>query len=335
MLVSKIFRFSIKLIKPSWKNLWYNNLMSFTFVTSLDKEEQQQLKNRVRPHLVENRIPFAQWMARMKKSKTTIILYKSGKVVIQGESAQTVATKLGLSDGSQDDEPYATTYQPKKKQILIGTDEVGNGSYFGGIAVVASYVRPEDHAWLRRLGVGDSKTMTDQKIREIAPILEEKIPHKALLLNPEKYNQVVGEGRKHNAVSVKVALHNQAIFLLLQQVESPEAIVIDAFTSDTHYKRYLQREVNQFSQPISLVQKAESQYLAVAVSSIIARKLFLDNLEELGQQVIGRALPSGASKPSDLVAAQILKEKGMEGLAHVAKLHFKNTEKAQAFLTEK
>jgi ribonuclease HIII len=46
---------------------------------------------------------------------------------------------------------------------MIGTDEVGNGSYFGGLAVVASFVRPEDHAFLKSLGVDDSKKMTDQK----------------------------------------------------------------------------------------------------------------------------------------------------------------------------
>lgn len=65
---------------------------------------------------------------------------------------------------------------------------------------------------------GDSKTLTDQKIRQIAPILKEKIQHQALLLSPSKYNEVIGD--RYNAVSVKVALHNQAIYLLLQKVFS-------------------------------------------------------------------------------------------------------------------
>ena len=46
---------------------------------------------------------------------------------------------------------------------------------------------------LRKLGVGDSKTLTDQKIRHIAPLLKEKIQHQALLLSPSKYNEVIGE----------------------------------------------------------------------------------------------------------------------------------------------
>ena len=36
---------------------------------------------------------------------------------------------------------------------MIGTDEVGNGSYFGGLAVVASFVTPDQHDFLRKLGV--------------------------------------------------------------------------------------------------------------------------------------------------------------------------------------
>ena len=78
-----------------------------------------------------------------------------------------------------------------------------------------------------------------------SPILEEKIPHKALLLSPRKYNEVVGDGKSHNAVSVKVALHNQAIFLLLQTGAKPDKIVIDAFTSEKNYQKYLKNERNR------------------------------------------------------------------------------------------
>ena len=99
--------------------------------------------------------------------------------------------------------------------------------------------------------------------------MEEKIPHKALLLSPRKYNEVVGDGKAHNAVSVKVALHNQAIFLLLQSGAKPDKIVIDAFISEKNYQKYLKNERNHFEFPITLEEKAEGKYLAVAVSSIM------------------------------------------------------------------
>ena len=43
-------------------------------------------------------------------------------------------------------------------------------------------------------------------------------------------------------------------------------------------------------------------------------------------------MPSGAGSKSDNVASQILQTYGMAGLQHSAKLHFKNTEKAQKLL---
>lgn len=293
------------------------------------------------PYAVAHQNSHALTVAKLKGC--TLTLYASGKLLIQGSQAQAVAADLGFGEMAEQTSSkhsassstrLTTTGQPSNQLSLIGSDEVGNGSYFGGLAVVASYVTPNDHAWLRQLGVGDSKTLTDQKIRQIAPLLEEKIPHKALLLTPKKYNQVVGDGLRHNAVSVKVALHNQAIFLLLQEVSEPEAIVIDAFTSESNYRKYLRQEVNQFHQPISLIQKAESQYLAVAVSSIIARKLFLDNLDGLSQQ-IGLTLPSGAGTTSDKVASQILARFGQDGLTQVAKWHFKNTQKAYDLLKKR
>lgn len=204
---------------------------------------------------------------------------------------------------------------------------MGNGSYFGGLAVVASFVTPNQHDFLRKLGVGDSKTLTDLKIRQLAPVLKEKITHQALLLSPKKYNQVVGEQKDYNAVSVKVALHNQAIFLLLQKGIKPEKIVIDAFTSPKNYQKYEKAEKNHFANPISLEEKAEGKYLAVAVSSIIARDMFLENLENLSQAT-GYHLPSGAGVKSDQVASQIIRAYGMTALEETAKLHFANTQKA-------
>ena len=239
---------------------------------------------------------------------------------MQGEAAENYAGFFG----------YQVTQVASGQNIpLIGTDEVGNGSYFGGLAVVASFVTPDQHHFLQKLGVGDSKTLTDKKIRQIAPLLKEKIQHQALLLSPSKYNEVIGE--RYNAVSVKVALHNQAIFLLLQKGVEPEKIVIDAFTSAQNYDKYLRDEANHFSNPVTLEEKAESKYLAVAVSSIIARDLFLENLENLGRE-LGYQLPSGAGATSDKVASQILQAYGMKGLNFCAKLHFKNTEKAKMLL---
>ena len=288
--------------------------MASITLTPSEKEIQAFLEH-YQSSLAPSKNPYIRYFLRLPQA--TVSIYTSGKVLLQGEGAEKYASFFG----------YQVVEENSGQNLpLIGTDEVGNGSYFGGLAVVASFVTPDQHAFLRKLGVGDSKTLTDQKIRQIAPILKEKIQHQALLLSPSKYNEVIGD--RYNAVSVKVALHNQAIYLLLQKGIQPEKIVIDAFTSAKNYDKYLAQEANRFSNPISLEEKAEGKYLAVAVSSIIARDLFLENLENLGRE-LGYQLPSGAGTASDKVASQILQAYGMQGLNFCAKLHFKNTEKAK------
>ena len=288
--------------------------MASITLTPSEKEIQAFLEH-YQTSLAPSKNPYIRYF--LKLPQATVSIYTSGKVLLQGEGAEKYARFFG----------YQVVEETRGQNLpLIGTDEVGNGSYFGGLAVVASFVTPDQHAFLRKLGVGDSKTLTDQKIRQIAPILKGKILHQALLLSPSKYNEVIGD--RYNAVSVKVALHNQAIYLLLQKGVQPEKIVIDAFTSAKNYDKYLAQEANRFSNPISLEEKAEGKYLAVAVSSIIARDLFLENLENLGRE-LGYQLPSGAGTASDKVASQILQAYGMQGLNFCAKLHFKNTEKAK------
>ncbi len=296
-----------------------------TIVMKLSDEVKRSLLSNLASNQVPNKNPYVRFAAKVQG--VTVLLYTSGKCVFQGSQAEQIANQFGYTANTLEDNGFSG-----QDIAIIGSDEVGNGSYFGGLAVVASFVAPNNHGFLKSLGVDDSKKIGDIKIRQIAPILEERIPHKSLLLSPKRYNQVVGNGKEYNAISVKVALHNQAIYLLLQDDDiKPDKIVIDAFTSRKNYEKYLKNESNQFSNPLTFEEKAEGKYLAVAVSSIIARNLFLENLDKLSQET-GYKLPSGAGNKSNQVASQILAAYGMSALEHTAKLHFANTQKAQNLL---
>lgn len=283
-------------------------------VLNLDKNVTDKLVSKFYKYRLTSKNPYLSFFAKI--GKTSISVYTSGKVVFQGETAEKLASEFG----------YVPQIVPGNQTNIIGTDEVGNGSYFGGLMVVASYVSSENIEFLRNLGVADSKKLTDEKISRIAPLLREEIHHVALVVNPKKYNEAINSG--YNAVSIKVSLHNQAIFLLEKKLGfSPESIVIDAFTTDKNYQKYVKNEKNQVLTRITLLTKAEDKFLAVAVSSIIARFLFLKNLEELSEQS-GFTLPSGAGSASDRIAAQIIKKSGISALNTLAKLHFANTDKA-------
>lgn len=182
------------------------------FTLTPSEQEIQAFLKQYKKYLSSSKNPYIRYFFRLEQATASV--YTSGKLLLQGEEAGKYALFF---------KETANLTQPPQKityQAMIGTDEVGNGSYFGGLAVVASFVTKEQEDFLRKLGVGDSKTLTDQKIRQLAPILKEKINHQALLLSPKKYNQVIASG--YNAVSVKVALHNQAIYLLLEKGIKPD-----------------------------------------------------------------------------------------------------------------
>ena len=73
----------------------------------------------------------------------------------------------------------------------IGSDEVGVGDFLLPLVVVAAFVRGKDLKTLEQFGVKDSKKVSDEKIREIAPLLLKKFFVQKLVLSNEHYNELV------------------------------------------------------------------------------------------------------------------------------------------------
>ena len=268
-----------------------------------------------------------------RKNGTVITAYHSGKVLFQGAGAEAEAGKWeakGASETKKKEKkpaPASTLPEGFKNWSVIGSDEVGNGSYFGPLTVVAAYADRSQLALLKELGVKDSKNLTDKQIISIAKDLITFLPYSSLTVWPEKYNHIqptMTQGK------MKALLHNQVLLRALQKIDpqKPEAILIDQFAQEKTYFSYLKAEKEIVKENVFFATKGESHHLAVAAASIIARYSFLKGLEECSK-IAGHPLPSGASAQSDVAAAKVLKKGGMPLLNKVAKLHFANTEKAK------
>lgn len=296
-------------------------------VLKLSKTEIKKLKNYYADYLLNKKVPYSEFSA--KKNGTSITAYTSGKVLFQGKNAEQEAARWGSSDPSA---AKTSSSLPKNFASLavLGSDEVGNGSYFGPLCVCAAYADKEHLDALKRLGVKDSKMLTDDQIRKMATAIKELIPYRLLVVSPEKYNEIQP---KYNAVRMKVALHNQAIRLLLDQIAptKPEAILIDQFTSEANYMKYVKQKSQRIEQKIYFVTKGEQYHLSVAAASIISRASFLDELDKASLE-LGTKVPSGAGKPSDELATKLLRQGGIDLLSKFAKLHFANTEKAKKMM---
>lgn len=264
-----------------------------------------------------------------KKNQTTITVYQSGKVMFQGANAEKEAALWSNATASTQKKTVAANTLPAgfSEKNAIGSDEVGNGSYFGPLVVCAVYAEQGHLSRLKEMGVKDSKMLTDQQIRAMAPKIKALVPFQLLTVTPEKYNQIQPA---YNTVRMKVALHNQAIRLLLEKIapQKPETILIDQFTSEKNYRTYLKAEKHAVTAPLFFATKGEQYHLSVAAASILCRTVFLDALDKASKE-LGFKVPSGAGHPSDLVAAKILQIGGEELLGKYAKLHFANTEKAK------
>ncbi|MBO4245931.1 MAG: ribonuclease HIII [Bacilli bacterium] len=304
-----------------------------------------KLSNNLKPKVIKyyedkqvlKKPPYSVFQAR--EADTVITLYESGKIMFQGISADIDANiwiDLERRFNNRDvlnENPKKDKKENKKDTITyynintIGSDEVGTGDYFGPIVVTASYVNKSHMGFLNELGVKDSKKLTDDQIKKIAPLLIKKIPYATFILDNKAYNEMQAKG--YNMNKIKAILHNKALGNLLK--ENPnldyDKIIVDQFVYEKKYYEHL-AGAKEIVRNITFTTKGESKCLAVAASSVISRYIFLMKMHELSTKY-NTILPLGASDEVDKVAKIFYDKDQLKTLNEIAKLNFKNTEKIQ------
>ena len=266
--------------------------------------------------------PYA--LYQLKPENCTITAYTSRKVVFQGKDAEIYASAFLDEQVQKNSKPACTVSSDPALTDHAGSDEVGTGDYFGPVCVCACAVRESDLRWLKELKVNDSKQITDEHIIKTAPLLMEKLDYSLLILPPAKYNRV---HQQCNMNQIKAILHNQAYVHLRNKMgKLPSVCVVDQFTPEKSYYRYCSGQ-KEIQHGLHFETKAESRYPAVACASMIARYAFLKSWEAMEEQW-NMTFIKGASDAVDRCAVQFIHTHGQDKLDQVAKIHFKNTEKA-------
>lgn len=280
--------------------------------------------------------PYAVFQA--DEADTVVTLYESGKAVFQGISADIDANmwsqmEKNLNPTKKTDLKKAGEKEKKKDNNKekgnlyyinsIGSDEVGTGDFFGPVVVTASYVTKEDIPFLEKLGVKDSKKLTDESIKKIVPQIIKKIPYSSIIITNEEYNQKYSTNMNLN--TMKAILHNKVLLNLSSKYSGYDKIVIDQFTPERTYYKYLNKVPN-VQKNITFVTKGEDKCLSVACSSLISRYIFIKEFDKLSKE-LNTTLPKGAGDIVDEVGASIVKKYGIDYLSKYAKLNFKNLEK--------
>jgi len=200
----------------------------------------------------------------------------------------------------------------------IGIDESGKGDYFGPLVIAAVHVTPGIAENLLALNVRDSKKIADSVIHTLAEDIRVLCRHSVVAIGPERYNQLYEKIRNLNRLLAWG--HAKALETVLEQVPCDRAIA-DQFGDE----RLILNALQEKGRLIHLEQRHKGEEdIAVAAASIVARDEFVQRLERLAKD-LGMPLPKGASQAVVLAAKSVVRKHGEDGLAKVAKLHFKTT----------
>lgn len=238
---------------------------------------------------------------RLRKNNVVLILYNSGKLLLQGKEDE-VDKIAELLEKLKIGEMVGTKRFRKESGWIIGSDESLKGDTFGGIVVAAVKADNSLREQLVELGVNDSKKLRDREIVLMAEKIRQIAPCEVKSVLPEEYNKKKGQTELLNK------LHQDCADYL-----KPGQHVVDKFPGAR----------------IGSVQeeKAEEKYVEVAAASVLARAAGLQQLNYLSAQA-GFTLPKGSTHVKD--ALQRMKELGLE-FRQFVKLDFKNVKE---FLSE-
>jgi len=225
----------------------------------------------------------------------------------------------GRPDGGDTGRPPAA----ERPVGWIGIDESGKGDYFGPLVIAAVHVTPRIAEDLLALNVRDSKKVADSVVKTLAIDIKTLCRHSVIAIGPERYNQLYTKIRNLNRLLAWG--HAKALETLLEQVPCARAIA-DQFGDE----RFILAALQEKGRQIQLVQRHRGEEdIAVAAASILARDEFLHRLYRLSGE-FGVPLPKGASPAVEVAARSVVRKHGEEGLAKVAKLHFKTTQRVLA-----
>ena len=307
-----------------------------TIVFKISPNMKDEVIDFYKDRFIPNPPPYSVFQVKEFDCVTT--LYESGKIMFQGMSADIEASywieQERIKNGRNISSDLAN--DTKKKELekndskderfmfisTIGSDEVGTGDYFGPIVVTASYVDIKNKSTLESLGIKDSKKITDDKIKTIAPLLIKEVPHVTYILTPSDYNK----NGITNMNKIKAILHNKVLYSLVNKdTYDYKKIVVDQFVYPKKYFEHINDVPNKVTN-ITFTTHAEDKCLSVAVSSIISRYIFLKEMDKLSDE-IHIPLLKGAGSEVDKQGKEIIEKYGFDKLKDYAKLNFKNTDK--------
>ncbi len=295
------------------------------FVTTINIKIADKLKQDLidQGFEIENP-PYTLFSAKKKGISCT--LYQSGKLVVQGKNMAEFLEFylepqiLGTFKFSYQDLDIDTTSR-------IGIDESGKGDFFGPLCVAGVQAEGTAITQLKKLGVKDSKTLSDSSIIKIGNKIRAEYVHHIVKINPAKYNGLYAQFKNLNHLLAWG--HATVIEQLVAQTHCNN-VIVDQFADE----RVVLQALHRKKMDVNLTQRHRAEEdLVVAAASILARQAFIEALAQLSEKY-KIELPKGASSLTIQAGKKMVQEYGSEVLEQVGKLHFKTLDAILGALNE-
>ena len=294
--------------------------MADIFVTTIQKAVVEKLQQDLPSQGFDLSSP-PHTIFQAKKKGVTCTLYESLKLTVQGKGMREflefyLEPEVLLSPEYTYKNELAM--ESLDRRARIGVDEAGKGDYFGPLCVAGVMADETTFPILLKIGVRDSKTLSDEQVKKMAKKIVTSVPNYIIRLRPTKYNELYTSFKNLN--SLLAWCHATVIEHLSAHTKAPLAI-IDKFAHEHVVERALKKKGTQ----IELEQRVRGEAdIVVAAASIVARWAFLEGLEETGRH-LNISLPKGAAAHVVETARRLVREHGKEVLDVIAKVHFKIT----------
>jgi len=287
------------------------------FVSQITREQAEKLKEDL-PNLGFELKQPAYTLFQATKKGVSVTCYTSLKLVVQGKDFEEfiefyLEPEILKSFGFGYEEEKEIDLTPR-----MGVDEAGKGDFFGPLCAAALYADSQKILELKKLGVKDSKLLSDAAVLALAKKLRAGFIHSIVKINPLRYNDMY---QSFGNLNTLLAWAHATAIESLSKISGCTCVIVDQFAHETVIQKALAKK--KISLDVTQRHKAEND-LVVAGASILARAAFLEGLKSLSDKA-GQLLPKGASKQVIEAGKAFVRKYGKEKLKEVGKIHFKTT----------
>ena len=312
-----------------------------TFTFELDADQQELVLGlMVNGNYRKREVPYSLWSVEGNRFNATLYAkekHGKRKLCVQGAGAEDfVLFVLEPQVLGEARLGYEKVLSPEAFSAHAGSDESGKGDYFGPLVVCAASTDEKLSDEMLKMGVKDCKKMSDKQVLAIGAKLRALLGRDGFAivkLGPAAYNRLYAKIKNINRMLAWA--HATAIEEILTKKPALKRVVVDQFA---HTEATIARALKPLGRKAEVVQmhKAESD-IAVAAASVIAREIFLRDIEAMSAEVFGppsedrEKVPAGSSDPRvRTLAEKMVREKGATWLMNHCKAHFQTTDKVLA-----